>query len=311
MIIGSVVLATDQGLGYLAKSFVEQGVIDEVFVWRHSRRANHYEWYPKRCESIDQLMQRVDILLGFETFFDTSVVSLARQYNVKLVLVPMYECSAPVFVRSSDLIINPSDLDQRYYQQGTRLNIPVDIPWERREKARVFVHNAGNGGLMGRNGTRELLEAMQFVTSPITLKLRFQEGEYKTTDSRIVIERGTIPEEELYTGDVFVFPEKFNGLSLPLQEAFASGMGVMATKRYPMDRWLPNELLIDSVGSHEERTFFSFPVSDISPKKIALKIDEWYDKDITRFSELGLRFAINNSWGKLKPQWLEVLQTQM
>ena len=41
---------------------------------------------------------------------------------------------------------------------------------------------------------------------------------------------------------MFVFPEKFNGLSLPLQEARAAGMLVLATDRFPMNTWLPREM---------------------------------------------------------------------
>ena len=39
---GSIVYATEQGLGYLAKDFYDNGIIDLVCIERHSNRTNHY-----------------------------------------------------------------------------------------------------------------------------------------------------------------------------------------------------------------------------------------------------------------------------
>jgi len=40
---GAIVLATDQGLGYLAKDFYDNGIINKVLIYKHSRRKNHTE----------------------------------------------------------------------------------------------------------------------------------------------------------------------------------------------------------------------------------------------------------------------------
>ena len=67
--IGAIVLATDQGLGYLAKAFYDNGLITDVYVWPHSSRKPHYEWYPIRVSIVDDLLE-CDSLLFFEEVFD-------------------------------------------------------------------------------------------------------------------------------------------------------------------------------------------------------------------------------------------------
>ena len=183
-----------------------------------------------------------------------------------------------------------------------QIQIPVDIKWRLRQKAKVFIMNAGNGGLGGRNGTKELIEAMRYVKSPITLLIRSQIPiKVPFDDERIKIEIGTISKERLWSeGDVFIFPEKFNGLSLPLQEAFVSGMLVMAGDRFPMNEWLPKEPLIPVSHYTKERYAVTFDCAQYDPKVIASTIDAWYDTDIEKYSLLGKEFGEKNSWNNLK-----------
>jgi hypothetical protein len=300
--IGSIVLATNQGLGYLAKAFYDNGIIDLVEVKQHTTRENNYKWYPGHVNR-ETLLDKCDTLIFLETPFDWKVIVQAIERGIKTILIPMYECTRYPFPYQPDEIWCPSDLDYKFYTEKgevcKKIQIPVDAKWKLREKARVFVHNAGNGGLGGRNGTQELLQAMQYVKSPIKLIVRSQVDIKKVIDPRIEYVNGTrdnIWEE----GDVFIFPEKFNGLSLPLQEAFASGFLVMAGARYPMTEWLPNEPLIPVESYHKESIAVPFDCADYDPKTIAKIIDEWYNVDITKFSLMGKEWGEKNSWKKLK-----------
>ena len=167
----------------------------------------------------------------------------------------MYEITPyPVY---ADAFCTVSDLDHQYYSKLypkakiKRINIPVpkEVSWKKRSRARVFIHNAGNGGTYGRNGTQELLSSLKFIESPIKLIIRSQKHKLHCNDPSVEITNGDVPFEELgQHGDVFVFPEKFNGLSLPIQEAYASGMAIMCGNRFPMNKWLPNELPIPTDG---------------------------------------------------------------
>lgn len=305
--VGSVVLSTSQGLGYLAKDLYDNGIIDKVFVWKHSTRDNHYEWYPDRVHNIDDLLD-CDVILYFETCFDFDFMKRAKAKGIKIVFCPMFECSNPNVVRMADKIINPSLLDQQYYPEGEFIPIPVNQTWKLRETAKVFVHNAGNGGLGGRNGTKELLEAIKWVKNPIKLIVRSQVKIEAYNDPRIEYRIGTF--DDIWSeGDVFVFPEKFNGLSLPLQEAYASGMLVMCGDRFPMNTWLPKEPLIPVSHYKKERIAVEFDSAVIDPQDIAKTIDEWYNKDITEYSLKGKEYNIKNQWKNLKKDYVSLFTT--
>jgi len=131
------------------------------------------------------------------------------------------------------------------------------------------------------------------------------------SDERVSIIRGTLPYDELWnTGDVFVFPEKFNGLSLALQEARAAGMLVMGTHRYPMTTWLPNEALIPVLGTHRacvSGKCIEFDEAVVDPEDIAAMMDKWYDQDISSQSLAGKHWAEDMSWESLGPQYLEYI----
>lgn len=326
MRVGSVVFATDQGLGYLAKSFYDNGIINDVIVLNHGRRPTHMEWYPNSrllhrpdIYEMRLLASSCDVMLFFETPFNWDIFNVCKSIGVKTALIPMYECMPKDLPAKPDLIINPSLLDQQYYPQGKFIPIPVDRPWRLRERAKVFVHNAGNGGLNGRNGTLELVQAIPKVVSRVEFIIRCQDSNLAKEiyselrdDNRVRVITGTQDYDTLYDeGDVFVFPEKFNGLSLPLQEAYASGMLVMATDRFPMHTWLPKPALIPTSGwtsSEVSPRCNRFDESIISPTVIAAKIDEWAGKWIGDFSLMGRNWASVHSWEMLKPIYIKELE---
>lgn len=304
--IGAVVLATEQGLGYLAKSFFDHGLIDRVYVHPHTSRKTHREWYAgATVDKLEDLFSCESILF-FEEAFYWKLIPQARERKIRTVFMVMYECTRNPMPYVPDMILNPSALDQKYYPQGIQVTVPVDAKWKLRTKAQVFVHNAGNGGLGGRNGTRELIEAMKYVKSPIKLIIRSQVPIQEHHDPRIEYRIGTF--DDIWSeGDVFVFPEKFNGLSLPLQEAYASGMLVMAGDRFPINEWLPKEPLIPVSGYRKEKISVEFDSAIYSPEEIARNIDLWYNVDIESYSRMGKEWGERNSWSALKGEYKKLL----
>lgn len=333
MSTGSVVFSTDQGLGILAKQFYDAGVVTDVVVLRHGRRPEHDEWYPNahRLGMVSQLIQSdtldwissMDAMLFFETPFEWRLFELCKKMGVKTVLMPMHECEPDPLPARPDLMLCPSLLDFNCYDllQGggcssVFLPIPVNVPWRLRTRATTFVHNAGNGGLQGRNGTKELIEAMRLTKSDARLILTSQVGvDLGTHNQKIEFRGGTRKYDEVWkdggVGDVFVFPERFNGVSLPLQEARAAGMLVMGANRFPMNTWLPTEPLIPVAGyrkSRVARRCREFDDAIIEPQAIADCIDSWYNVDITEYSIQGKEWAQQNSWDVLKPKYTDLLE---
>lgn len=331
--VGSLGYATMQGLGLLAKAFYDNRIVTDFMIINHGRRDTHPEWYPdaeqitslrdaNQFRRMKQFCSKQDVMLFFETPFRWDLIEHCRQSGVKTFLMPMYECMPKQLPAQPDRFLCPSLLDLRYFPERSEfIPVPVDQRWHWRERAKVFVHNAGHGGLRGRNGTRELVDALQYIESDAQIIIRTQSQEVfneieplvAAQSSRVDVHLscGTIPSDKLYKeGDVFIFPEKFNGLSLPLQEARASGMLVMATDRFPMNTWLPREPLIP-VHRYDEASVGGpcviYEEAVITPKAIAAKIDEWYNQDIFEYSHSALAWADTMSWRTLAPLYLKAL----
>lgn len=334
MSIGSVVYSTCQGLGVLARDFYDNGIINEPVVLLHEVRPNFPHWYrnpvvvPIRAFGRNRVARNAllsnSAVLFFETPFDWGLIPQLRAAKIKTVLMLMYECTPAVLPYVPDVLLSPSKLDQLHFPTSTFVPVPVNQPFKLRRRAEVFVHNAGNGGLMGRNGTSELIQSLSLVRSPIKMVLRSQKP---VTNSQVVWDRsakfsignveidyrlGTHDATTLYSeGDVFLFPEKFNGLSLPIQEAFASGMPVMCLDRFPMNDWLPRETLIPVSEYERQRVgprFVEFDAAVPDPRAIAATIDSWYGRDVSELSALGQEYATKNSWAVLGPTYREILK---
>ena len=330
MRVGSIVFATQQGLGILAKSFYDNGLVTDVCIVKHKSRKNHLNWYPNSQvvnhrnpinQNIVNMVRAVDLMIFFETPFNWDTISLCNRLRVPTILIPMYECMPETLPQQPTHFLCPSELDKQYYPtNSTYLPIPVDVTWNKRKVARNYLHNAGHLGLNGRNGTLELMQAMEYVKSDLRLTIRCQTSSltnkitnFIKKDPRVRIYIGEVPKEDLYSTDyeVFVFPEKFNGLSLPLQEAYASGMLVMATDRFPMSNWLPHAPLISRDAVAETRVARSTRIiteSRIDPKTIAETMDRWYDKPIANLSCAGQVYGMINSWDNLKPKYEELFE---
>jgi hypothetical protein len=307
-VTGTVNFATEQGLGLQARAFIRHGVIDRILVARHPVYDNHPEWYTpeQSIGTAGELLGACERLIFMEHVFGLgNLVTRARELGVQTVLVTHYEFTGNLPNELQfDAVVAPSEEDLAHYLGATRLNIPVDVPWKQRREARVFVHNAGHGGVKGRNGTQELLAAMAHVKSPLKLIVRVQphahQQGFHSSDPRVEIRVGSAPYETLFDeGDVFVLPDKFGGSFLSMQEAYAAGMPVMASDR-TNNRWLPNEFLIPVERYADDHIRIPIASAVINPKSIAEKLDEMYGRNISEASLSGREWARVNSWDALR-----------
>lgn len=349
---GSLVYDSTQGLGYLAKSFYDAKVITDVMVvknrypqqgWFGDSKVIHH--FANDRQSIHDFLKSMDVVLFLET--DWGFLEFCRREKIKSSLMVMHECFHQRLFESNyrpDLYLCPSLLDLQqmlrmsdgqftgfFRQKGICyptenrseamfLPVPVEgIKWRQRTEAKVFVHNAGHGGLKGRNGTQQVLDAFAHLKTPVHLIIRGQDDVPKLLKNltkraggaTCEVRGGTVPWESLYEeGDVFVFPEAFNGVSLPIQESHAAGMLVMCGERFPMTSWLPNEPMIPVNNYTRERIgppYLEYDRANFDPRQIAATIDSWYGKDISDYSRIGRAWAEANSWKYLKPLYMEAL----
>jgi hypothetical protein len=331
MNVGTICYATQSGLGHLGKMFFDNGIINRIMVHPHPRYESFADkWYSKEVRydvrQSRQFLDGLDVLILFENAFNQwNTVKQAQGKGIKIVIVPMYEWTPNPLPIEPNLVICPSDLDVSYFDKynWVRINIPapneVDIPWKERTKAIQFVHNAGHGQVGYAKGTPEVLEAFNYTKSNARLLVRGQYNEPRIKElfdkyqkhPKIDILYGDVSYNELFSiGDVYINAERYNGLSLPLQEAFSAGMLVMTTNRFPANTWLPNAPLIP-VNKYE-----NFKVSqtwlersEVKPIDIAHKVDEWYNKDIEVYSRLGKKWAEDNNWKNLKSDYSKAIES--
>lgn len=330
MRVGSLCYATEQGLGILAKSFYDAAVLTDVQIVVQGTHQTHPEWYPdsqvlhslRPNPPLSEWVKSLDAFIAFETPFVWELFKEAHDAGVATVLMPMHECLHEEMYRRYlpyiDLLLCPSELDMEIdHPNKSFLPVPVKVPWRLREKAEVFVHNAGHGGLRGRNGTREVLHAAQYLQTKAKIIVRAQThgDDYKRfgIPANVDFRVGTVPYDKLWEeGDAFVFPEKHNGLSLPLQEAHAAGMLVVATDRFPNNAWLPREPLIPvSTYISNQRIggpYRAYEEAVVDPLALAQCIDYWYGKDIKGYSVDGHLFAQRTSWAALRPAYVWTLE---
>lgn len=341
MRVGCVGYACEQGLGRLAKSFFDAGVVMEMMIFQHpGGRQTYAGWYPPgtpvlarrpfQGPEVDAFLKRVDVVLFFESPFCWRFVDRCREVGVKTALVPMLEWFPENPPAKFDRYLCPSLLDLDYFSaMGLPcefIPVPVDpSTWRQRTEAVRFLHNAGHIGSRNHKGTEEVLATMQHVKSPIHLTVRGQHtsglrrlveaAPWVKDDPRVTIEYGEKAYETLFDGhDVYLAPEKYNGLSLPLQEACAAGLLVMASDRYPANTWLPIGPLITVSDFRKARVAGGYLLIDeaiIEPRLMALAIDEWYGGDISAWSFAGRNWANRHSWDALKQDWLNAIRRAM
>ena len=328
--IGLVVRADNSGLGTLSKSFYKNLPISKVLLVQN----NVYEIDPTIykdpivCErgipSLDEIrefLKDIDVLITFETPYNWNLFSEAKKVGVKTILIPNYEWLPQTLPVLPDLFLCPSKLDYDELKYNTTtvsemkyLPIPVDdelIPYKKREKAKVFVFNNGHGGHMGRNSAKELFETISLVRDNVKFKIHSQVYfDSVINDSRVEIVYGDVPYGELFSGgDVFIHPHKFDGLSLPIQEALMAGMPVISTDIYPHNEYLPKEWLFEPEALTKIFVKREIEMAIINPVKLAQKISEWANRDIKKESDKARKIGEQFSWKKLKPKYLEVIKS--
>lgn len=335
MRIGSLCYGCNCGLGMLARSFFTAGVINDVYVLEHPNYPTNKDWYPgfgssklraPNKEAIYQWIKGLDLIIFFETPFLWELPGLCKALKIPTVLVPDHEWFPENPKAGFDLYLCGSPLDVDCFKDRGRtelVTMPVDpTTWKLRERADKFIHNAGHLGSKNHKGTEEILAAIPYVKSPIELTIRSQTpllekilNKYpeSSKDSRVKVEIGEIPHADLFKeGSVYLAPEKYNAMSLPLQEARAAGMLVMTSDRYPHNTWLPKGPLVP-VSSYRRaqvaQGYLMFDEAVINPEVIAATIDAWFGRDISDYSRQGLTWAEENSWTALKGKYMKLLES--
>jgi len=342
--VGTLGYAINRGLGHLVRDFYKNDIVTDILQILHTSIPNELEWYPdskkilanqvtapQNQNIIIEFIKSVDVMLFFETPFDWRLFDLCRKLGKKSILMTMYECT-PLRITQClpDVFWCPSKLDFDVftvlapYTPSYLCTVPTNpIPdiKPKGSKVQKFIHNGGYLGLRGREGTRELIKSLEYIKSDIRLDIRVQENVEKeyidicNKDERVSYTCKTLKHESLFNDiDCYIAPQKFNGLSYPLQEASTNGLPIITTDRYPMNTWMPKELMIKPKRKYISQVggaYLQIEECELDPKDIAKKIDSVYNTDCTAFGQAGIDWSIKNSWENLKPFYIKLLSQAM
>lgn len=327
MRLGMICRTDNSGLGTLSWEFARHLKPDKVLMIKSPKNVGFPERYAEfdsrevqmQITELDYawLLRDIDVLLSIETFYDWSLVAEAQKRGIKTALYTMFEMTPDILPMTPDLFICPSKLDyESFHEPKVFLPPPVAtdrLHWQERKVAKNFIHTASHGGMNWRKGTKLFLEAIHFVKNP---DVRFTVHTWQQlvcSDPRCEVKQVNYKNywQVWREGDVLVYPQDYNGICLPVVEAMSVGMGVISTNIFPFNEYLPKELLFEPTEMYRTRAAHGLREVDaakISAQDVARKIDEWALKDITEFSHYGKKWAEENSWEVLLPQYQEVLQ---
>lgn len=314
--IGVLLRADNGGLGTMSRDFFKffpsKGLIIE-----HGSFTTFKDRFPNvpsvdsakiTREVVDDFLKDIDVLVSFETFYSEFFIERAKKLGVKTVLVPMYEFLREQHQKPTAYLC-PSIMEAQI-TGGQYIPWPVDtdaISFLERTKASTFVHNAGHGGVLGRNGTELFIEATKYVTSDVSFELRTQFPLSVEPEklSRIRVIEGNLKDNAtLFTrGDVLVHPHKFNGLSLPVNEALASGMPMITTKMFPFTTWLSPSFMVEPYETRKTTLSREITMYLLKPQDIAQRIDEMAAINISSLSKEARQLVEARSWKTLLPEY--------
>lgn len=326
---GLIAVATKSGLGYQTKDYYEHLNPDRTLVVdisAHNGMEQNYHWYPDALVSVG--FPRPDVIRNFlyglrtvltaETPYNYDLYAIAREMGVKTVCVVNYEFfdwfKYPDYP-TPDVIVSPSswhssEIEEfcksrgiKYYQ----IHHPVDrqrFPFRLRT-TKKFLHIAGNPATFDRNGTWDAMNAIpdgNVVTQNEELA-RHLRMKYRHSSVWTKVED---PNFMYNLGDVLVFPRRYGGNCLPLNEALSSGMPVIMPDIEP-NRILPEEWLVPAevTGSFEPRT--KIDLYSVDPEALREKVEWFKNCQIETESIKADEIAQTISWEALKPKWEAIL----
>lgn len=282
---------------------------------------------------IEQFIQGLDAVLTCELFYNSNLVTIADKYGVRTYNQYNYEFLDHLVNPRLALptkLISPSkwhlgEMQKRYGDRVIYLPPPtfagdfnevaehnMSLPLGKPR----FLHTVGRMAMNDRNGTLDLLNALQYTKEDFELVLKVQTGfNLPVNDPRVVVDRSSPNNEaELYRGfHALILPRRYAGLCLPMNEALLSGLPVIMTNVEPNNYVLPPEWLVDAriMGSFKART--NIELYSAYPDSIAQTID-WICANVkTSQWIIQQRHAHkigydNYSAEVLRPRYLEVIK---
>jgi glycosyltransferase involved in cell wall biosynthesis len=336
--IGLLGYNTAQGLGYLCRDFVRHVPVRKWLIPKHRRfptlepviESNRFDVVIRSKISdatIQKWVDRIDVLLFFESPIIDRVVEIAHARGKKVACVSMHE-SLPAkkkWLGLVDLWLAPTlhtvvALRERNVRGSIRyFPWPVDTDrfvFQQRNRCSQFVYAQGNGGPLDRKGAVIVRQALR-IDPELPISIYSQVQDEITPDKYIPVDwsgcdfRGSVedPTEIYQSGDVFLMPSRWEGLGLPLYECQATGMPLICTDAAPMNESNPWQRLACTSGEAlllQDRRVTSW---NVDANHLVGVLRSVLGCDIYAASQSARQFAESRSW-KLSAEKLHSLLSE-
>jgi len=251
--------------------------------------------------------------------------SVAQRMGVKTVLHANYE-----FLDHADhptVWAAPSMWNfDRFPSGATYLPVPIETDrfpiTDKPLTASRFLHVVGRPAIHDRNGTLDLLQALQHVTATITVTVTCQLPGYVgslihdhniSTPNNVTLIIDSVDRPNYWTvyedQHALILPRRFGGLCLPANEAIGAGIPVIMPNIDPNNTWLPAEWLTESMLAGDFRAKQHINWYSTKPQVLAAKIDQlaldndFYIRAVAKAHLLRKQM----SWESLTPTYREIL----
>lgn len=332
---GLVARCDSTGLGYQTLALAKMLKPDKILLidsTPFNSSKQNFDWYDGF--NVDKAMGFPDIsiykqwfqglthVLTCETFYNDYAVNHAMRQGIKTYNQLNAEFYSHAVTPPTKFLM-PSywhleSYQERYPDRVMYLPPPLfpndfkearDVNFTRWDTPR-FLHVVGKWASKDRNGTKSLLEALQYTSSEFELVIKSQYPlDFTHEDKRIKWDIGnTENQTDLYKDfDALIYPRRYGGLALPMNEALMSGLPVIMTDISPNNRVLPEEWLVQAEVHEYLQTRIMLDVYNADAQDLASKIDWFCNTDLAHEKALAFEIGMSYAADNLKDKYLEVL----
>lgn len=272
-------------------------------------------------DDLDWLLTDVDVLYTAETPYDYRLFDMARRCGVGTAMHGMFEYLAhrsKADLPTPDLFLAPSPWRLREWPTPvTQLAVPYAedrfTPRPSTAAPLTFVHPAGSPASGDRNGTRLLTQALPYIDSGIRIVFRSQHPMRNVRPARlrceVVIEPAVDDYWRLFDGaDAVILPRRYGGLCLPLQEASALGLPIVALTR-ERHAGYPHAAMVPCTERPLRLPAGNVGRADASPRMLAKAINRLASSTdaSAAAAKASTDWAEEHTWRSLRPVWQHTL----
>lgn len=301
---------------------------------QHPERFDGYEGFtvkgfPSNMEC-SRLLLGMDAVMTCETPYNFHLFALARQRGIRALLMHNVEFSDNLNnsrMSRPHLFIAPSlwRFDEFKAKFPNTIHLPPPTFHQNFNTAREanfartgrrrFLHVVGKPAAHDRAGMFALLEALEHTGSSFELVIKSQSPmSFAVADRRVRFDY-TSPEDQelLYQNfDAVVYPRRYGGLSLVVNEALMSGLPVIMPDIDPNYNLLPADWLVPAKKTGEFMARAMVDIYSTDAKALAAKIDEFCamsDAELSKAKADAFDIGYSNfSADCLRPRYKQLLE---